>query len=302
MYSRIRNLKAKIHGGVLPAMATPILPNSTSVNRSAIGPLVDLLVDSGVKGLFVGGTTGEGILLSPGQRKLLHEGALAASADRVPVLLHVGSNTTAESVELARHASQIGAHGIVAVTPYFYPVHDDGILAHFQAIASAAPEIPFFGYDIPQMAINGISPALLQKMGANIPSFAGIKSSNPDAQMVRRLIDVAPEHSILLVGNERIALGSLALGADGLISGLSTAIPEPFVNLLDRFFTGQLEEAQYQQRLISRIIDLIPPGARIGAIKSLLEQRGIAVGPPLAPRAVPPPDWQAWEQIQSWID
>ncbi len=298
---KYENLRQKIYGGVLPAMATPIDPDSEKVSGFVVEQLVDFLINSGVNGLFVGGSTGEGILLPQDERMMLHETALSAAAMRVPILVHVGANNTRESISLAEHAASIRADGIVAVTPLFYPVHDDAILGHFKAIAAAAPDTPFFAYDIPQMAVNGVSPDLLRRMKTAIPSFAGVKCSNPNAQKIRELIDVASEDAIVLVGNERIALGSLALGAYGLISGLATAIPEPFVELVKDFFAGELDRARYNQKLINELLDKIPAGARIGAIKDMIDQRGIAAGPPLAPRPQPSSNWLAWEQVKKWL-
>jgi dihydrodipicolinate synthase/N-acetylneuraminate lyase len=110
--------------------------------------------------------------------------------------------------------------------------------------------------------------------------LAGLKSSRVDVQMVRQLIDALPGDRILLAGNESAALGSLALGADGLISGLSTAIPEPFVAMTRAFAAGGIDEAREWQRCINRLLGLLG-GARLGGIKAILEQRGVPVGPPV---------------------
>lgn len=288
----------EIQGGVLPAMATPLGKKGVKVQAESLKPLVDFLIDAGVKGLFVGGTTGEGILLNVEQRMKLHELTLEAIDGRVPALVHVGTNSSAESHALASHAQKIGAKAIVAVTPYFYPLHDRALLSHFQSLAAVVPDTPFFAYDIPQMAVNTVSLDLLADLGRSIPSFAGLKSSVPDAQKVRLLVDAAGDDMIVLAGNERIALGSLAMGVNGLISGLSTAVPEPFVGLASAFSAGDIEEARRQQKKINRILDLIPTGARIGAIKTILAERGIAVGPAVAPRPMPEEGWTAWDQIQ----
>lgn len=294
-------LRQRIYGGVLPAMATPINADSEKVAGRVVEQLVDFLIESGVDGLFVGGSTGEGILLPQSERMMLHETALKAAHKRVPVLVHVGTNNTRESISLAKHAASIDADAIVAVTPFFYQVHDDALLSHFKAIAAAAPDTPFFAYDIPHMAVNGVSPNLLLRMKSDIPSFFGVKCSNPDAQKIRALIDAASTDTMVLVGNERIALGSLALGAHGLISGLASAIPEPFVELVRDFFAGRLERARTYQLLINRLLDPIPAGARIGAIKDMIKQRGIAAGPPLAPRPRLSSDWLAWQQVEKWL-
>jgi dihydrodipicolinate synthase/N-acetylneuraminate lyase len=284
-------------------MATPLASDGYTVNLPAVNQLVDFLIAAGVKGLFIGGTTGEGILLSLKQRQALHERAMTAIAGRIPALLHVGANSTAESVVLARHAHSLDADAIVAVTPTFYPMHDAALGAYYADLAAAAPDTPLLAYDIPHMAVNGISPALLGDLANNLPTFIGVKTSNGDAQVIRRIIDATGPGQLVLAGNERIALGSLSLGAAGLISGLSTAVPEPFVRLTAAFFAGDIAQAQKQQKRINEFLDLIPPGARIGALKSLLEQRGIDVGPPVPPRPlVQAKDWPVWSQISQRLD
>lgn len=277
---QITTLKAALGGGVSPAMATPLIPGSHTVRIEGVPGIVDFLIGKGVKGLFVGGTTGEGTQLDDDQRRILHEAAASAAAGRIPVLLHVGAQRTEAAVELARHAAGLRPAAIVAMTPTFYGMSDTALARYFTAIAAAAPEIPLFLYDIPQFAVNGISPTLLATLARDIPSLAGLKSSRVDIQIVRQLIDALPLEKILLAGNESAALGSLALGADGLISGLSTAIPEPFVAMTRAFAAGNIEAAREWQRTINRLLGVLT-GVRVGGIKAILNQRGIEVGPPV---------------------
>ena len=293
----IQTLKTKLSGGVAPAMATPLLANSYRVNTAVIPRLVDFLLEKGVCGLFVGGTTGEGILLDAEEREKLHAATLAAVNGRVPVLLHVGAQRTETAVALAQHAAANGADALAAVPPTFYGMHDDALAAYFQAVAAAAPRTPLFLYDIPQMAVNGVSPALAARLSRTLPTLAGMKSSRGDVQAVRALIDALPPDKILLAGNESAALGLLALGADGLISGLSTAVPEPFVELTRAFAAGDLVAARRAQRVINALLPLLPAGARIGAIKSLLRERGVDVG--TAVPTLPTPDAPLWPAMQA---
>ncbi|MCB8926450.1 MAG: dihydrodipicolinate synthase family protein [Ardenticatenaceae bacterium] len=297
---KIASLKEKLRGGVAPAVATPVLADGMTVNTAVLPDLIDFLLDAGVSGLFVGGTTGEGVLLSEAERMRLHETAVTVTNGRVPVLLHTGTNQLQSTLVLCRHAAEIGADAVAVVTPFFYTMHDDSLAAYYHEIAASVPEMPLLLYDIPQLAINGISPALLQRLGAEIPSLAGIKTSRPDAQVVRRLLDVAAEHLVVLAGNESVALGLLGLGADGLISGLSTAVPEPYVALTQAFFAGDMAEAQRQQRLINQLLAQLPNGARIGAIKQILTGRGIPMGTAVPPR--PMPDEDVWLKIRPLLD
>lgn len=295
---RIANLKSRVRDGVSPAMATPLVPGTHTVNLAVVPQLVNFLAGKGVKGLFIGGTTGEGTQLDLEQREALHEAAAAAANGRVAVLISVGAQRTDEAVRLTRHAVGLRPDAIVAMTPTFYGMSDAALARYFAAIAAAAPDVPLFVYDIPQFAVNGVGPGLLATLARDIPSLAGLKSSRPDIQMVRQLIDVLPPEKILLAGNESAALGSLALGAHGLISGLSTAIPEPFVAMTRAFAAGDIDEARAWQRCINRLLGVLA-GVRVGGIKAILNQRGIEVGPPVPVLdAVDEPLWaRAEEQL-----
>ena len=298
MQTKIADLKTKLKDGVSPAMATPLLADGYTVNTAVVPQLVNFLLDAGVKGLFVGGTTGEGILLDVAERQKLHEATIAAANGRVPVLIHAGSNRTDSTLALVRHAATIGADAVAIVPPTYYGMHDDSLFDYYQTIAEAIPETPLFLYDIPHMAVNGISPALLRRLSESIPSVAGVKTSRGNAAEVRQIIDAAPDYLIVLAGSERIALGSLAMGAAGLITGLSTAVPEIFVDLTAAFARGDTVKArQYHQRL-NAMLDLLPDGARIGAIKQILAERGVEVGIAVPPRPTPS-NLYLWSQIQS---
>ncbi|GJM41517.1 MAG: 4-hydroxy-tetrahydrodipicolinate synthase [Ardenticatenaceae bacterium] len=300
METKIGELKKKLRGGVAPAVATPLLADGETVNTAVLPQLINFLLDAGASGLFVGGTTGEGVLLSDAERMRLHETAVSVVNGRVPTILHTGTNQLSSTLALCRHADQIGADAVAVVTPYFFKMDDDGLAAYYHQVAEAIPEMPLLLYDIPQLAVNGISPQLLARLGREIPSMAGIKSSRPDAQIVRAMIDATPPHLLFLAGNEAVALGLLALGADGLISGLSTAVPEPYIALTNAFFGGNMAEAQKQHRFINQLLAQLPAGARIGAIKQILTGRGIPMGTAVPPRPMPEED--VWLKIRPFLE
>ena len=105
MKEKIALLKEKLRGGVSPAVATPLLADGFTVNTAVLPDLIHFLLEAGVSGLFVGGTTGEGVLLSETERMRLHETAVTVTNGRVPVLLHTGTNRLADTIALSRHAS-----------------------------------------------------------------------------------------------------------------------------------------------------------------------------------------------------
>lgn len=286
MIEKITTLKEKLRFGVSPALATPLLNDGYTVNVDLIPDLIRFLESKGIKGLFVGGSTGEGILLSVEERMRLHAAAIEQAT--VPVMLHIGANRIDTAVSLARHAAELGADAIAAVTPYYYGFHDEGLLAYYKAIANAAPETPLLLYDIPHMAVNGISVGLLTAVQQQIPTIAGIKTSRGDMIAINALLTSAKDPFISFAGKEPLALGAMSYGFDGLVSGLSTAIPEPFVALVDAFAHGDLDLARKWQQTINELLEMMPAGYRIGAIKKILDERGFAVGTAVPPRPMPP--------------
>ncbi len=301
MKEKIAELKGKVSGGVSPAMATPLLADGYSVNTAVIPQLVDFLIAANVSGLFVAGTTGEGILLDEAQRMRLLESTVTAANGRLPIIVHTGTVRTDSTLRLSQHAAQLGVDAVAVVPPYFYGIHNDSLFDYYTTITAAIPETPLFLYDIPHLAINGISPSLLNRLHEACPSIAGVKTSRLNAQDIRLLLDSRPEETIILAGNERIALGSLAMGADGLITGVSTAIPELFVGLTDAVANSDVATAQKWHRAINKMLDMIPAGERIGAIKSILTARGIDVGTAVPPRPMPK-NLNLWSKIQPLLD
>jgi len=303
--SKVSILKSKLMHGVTPALATPLESDGYTVNTAVIPQLVEFLIEAGVSGLFVGGTTGEGILLDVPQRKRLHEAATKAANDshafagtgRLPVILHIGGNRIDTAVTLAKHAAELKVDAIAAVTPYYYGVPVEGLISYYRAIAAAAPDLPLLLYDIPHMAINGITAVSMQTLIQEVPTISGIKTSRRNVDSVRQIIDAAPESFIVLAGAESAALGTLALGADGLISGLSTAVPEPFVALTKAVAEGNLAAARRHQQKINQILACLPAGKRIGAIKVILAERGIEMGTAVPPR--PMPNAGIWPAMQA---
>jgi len=301
MSDKITQLRARLMHGVAPALATPLQKDGYTVNTAVTHQLIDFLAARKTTGVLIGGTTGEGIMLSLTERKRLHEAGIAAcKAQNRPYisLTHVGTNTVKDTIDLTQHAIEHSTDAILVLCPYFLKLTDNDLFAYFRHISQIAGDTPMMVYDIPHLAINGISPALLTRL-ETLPNFAGIKCSGRDGQIIRALIHALPEGKIFLAGNEKIALGTLAMGAHGMISGLSTAIPEPFVDLCQAVGRGDLAAAQIAHAQINTILTMYDAPHRIGSIKHLLEERGVPVGKPIPPRAAVTTSY--WPAIANYL-
>ncbi|MFT5195900.1 MAG: dihydrodipicolinate synthase/N-acetylneuraminate lyase [Cellvibrionaceae bacterium] len=293
---KITEFKNRLSYGISPALATPL--SGYEVKADVATELATWLIGKGSKGLFIGGTTGEGITLDHDQRKRLHAAAIPACKQAGGVAMaHVGTNNLRDTIDLATHAAENGAD-IVSILPgYFYGLSDDTILDYFKTVGETVPQVGLMFYDIPHMAVNGASPVLVKKLCAAVPNFVGLKSSRKDALVIRSLIEALDGVRFILTGNEQMAAGLQVLGAAGMITGLSTAVPEPFVEMGAALEKGDIATAQKCQSKINRILNLTPDGARIAFIKKIITERGFDVGDPIPPR--PPTNEHFWERVQT---
>ena len=293
---QIIELKNRVAYGISPALATPLA--GYEVKTDVAAELAKWLIEKGSKGLFIGGTTGEGITLDLEQRKRLHAVAIPACKSAGGVAMaHVGTNNLRDTLDLATHAAENGADIIAVLPGYFYGLADDAVFDYFKAISDALPQVGLMYYDIPHLAVNGASPALVKRMCAELPNFVGLKSSRNDALVIRSLVEALDDVRFILSGNEKMASGLQVLGAVGMITGLSTAIPEPFIEIGNAIKAGDIAAAQKAQSQINRILSLTPAGKRIAFIKRIASERGFDVGDPLPPR--PATDGSFWVAAQA---
>jgi 4-hydroxy-tetrahydrodipicolinate synthase len=271
-----------IHGTVT-AMATPFDADGR-FDPDATGRLASWLVERGVDALFVGGTTGEGLLLSHDEHGQLARATVEAAGGEVSVLAQVGCASTAQSVALAEQAAKAGVDGIVVLSPYFFSVDQAAMVAHFAAVAAAAPETPTYLYNIPGNTRNHIAPAVVSALLEKAPNFAGIKDSSKDLVLLQNFLALAPLGFAVLVGSDSVLLSGMASGAVGVVSAASNVFPEVVVEAVRAFTGGKLQEAQAAQQRLNQMLGVLKLGPPLSGYKAGLALREMPVGglrPPL---------------------
>jgi dihydrodipicolinate synthase/N-acetylneuraminate lyase len=207
------------------------------------------------------------------------ERILAHVDRRVPIIVNCGHVTTAGTIELARHAAAAGADAVAAVFPFYYPVSDDDAVDHFRTVASAVPGLPLFAYYF-RRGLQAEQTLYLREIAPNV---VGMKDAVGDyASLLSHVVLLGNSFSIL-EGSETLAFAALTLGVDGLVSGIATAFPEPFVRLRRLIQAGQLDEARKAQAVIYGLAQAFYGSNPWGRIKRALQLRGIDVGPPRPP-------------------
>jgi dihydrodipicolinate synthase/N-acetylneuraminate lyase len=270
--------------GVIAAMLTPMAEGGARIDLEAAGRLAGWLVDKGVHGLYIAGTTGEGLYLTPEEhRGLVH--AVVKAAKDVPVVAHVGALTTAQAGELARQAVRADATAVAAIPPPYYGLNREELLGYFSAIASAAESLPLYLYNIPSHARNELSPAFVAECGRLVPSVRGIKDSSGAPGRIPDLVKTLGPGFDVVCGNDDKILHAFQVGAAGIVASGAGVFPELYLGLHAAWKGGRLANAQAAQARIVAMQQALGNGARLGWYKDVLALRGIPVGgvrPPLA--------------------
>lgn len=277
--------------GVIAAMLTPMKAGGTQFDSEAAGRLTAWLVDKGVHGLYIAGTTGEGLYLSPDEHQALTR-AVVQAAKGIPVAVHVGALTTAQAVVLARQAAQAGATAVAAIPPPYFSLTQAELLAYFTAVAAAAAPLPLYLYNIPSHARNELPPALVAELGRIIPTVGGIKDSSGFPGRIPDLVrTLGPEYDVVC-GNDDKALNAFQVGAAGIVASGASLFPELYLEMHAAWKAGKTQEAETAQAKIVAMQLALGNGARLGWYKYVLAQRGIPVGGVRAPLLDPSPTEQ----------
>ena len=217
--------------GTLAAALTPLRDGGDALDEAAFAPYVDFLAAAGLDGLLALGTTGEGVLLAPDERRSAAELFLDAARGRLDVAVHCGAQTTADTVALAAHAAEAGAAAVAVISPPYFALDDPALLAHHAAAARACAPLPFYVYEFADRSGYAVPPAVLGRLREEAPNFAGLKVSDAPWE---RFAPYLIEGLDVFVGPEALIVRGLASGAAGVVSGLAAAFPDEVVALARR--------------------------------------------------------------------
>ena len=251
--------------GVLTALVTPF--RDGRVDEDAFVRLVERQISAGVHGLVPVGTTGEASTLGRDELRRVTELCVATAAGRVPVVAGCGSNSTAGAVELVRQAAEVGAAAALVVTPYYNRPSQEGLYAHFAAVAEAGGP-PVLIYNVPSRTGVDISNDTVARL-ARLPGVAGIKDATGDLARASLMRRACPEDFVLLSGDDGSALGYMAHGGRGVISVTSNLAPGPCAEQMAAALAGDFARAlALQDRLIALhralFLDASPAPAKWG--------------------------------------
>jgi 4-hydroxy-tetrahydrodipicolinate synthase len=258
--------------GVYAALATPRSRTSIEGDAAALLDYLDAIVRSGVDGLVLFGSTGEFVHFDLAERMRLLMFAVRRS--RVPVLVNASHSTLVGAVDLAEHAFEVGAAGVLLMPPYFYS-YSDGQLARFyeEFVQLLGGKIPIYLYNLP-FSTNRISAELAERLFSS-GAFAGIKDSSGDWHTFEALNALQTKQRIqLLIGNESLYLPARTAGAHGIVSGVAAAIPELLVAMDEAFRNSDLDRAQQLNLRLQEFVEWLDKFPATVGIKQAAAGRG----------------------------
>jgi N-acetylneuraminate lyase len=270
----------RLHG-LVAACHTPFQPDG-QLNIAAVEPQAEHLVRSGVRAVFVGGTTGESQSLTVDERIALAERwSEVVRGGETRLVVHVGSNCLGDARTLAAHAQSVGAAAISAMAPnYFKPRTLDDLIACCADVARAAPRLPFYFYDIPSLTgVHLPMPEFLLAAMDRIPTLAGLKFTNSDLMAFQQCLHVGDGRFDIPWGTDECLLAALALGACGGVGSSYNFAAPLYHRLLAAFERGDMATARIEQYRSVQLVDLLARYGYLAASKATMGFLGIDVGP-----------------------
>ena len=295
--------------GIIPAFYACYAPDG-SISTERVKALTRHLIAKGVKGVYVGGSSGECIYQHPDERKAVLEAVMSEAKGKITVIAHVACNNTADSVELAAHAEKCGVDAIASIPPIYFHLPNDAIAAYWNAMSAAAPNTEYVNYNIPQLAGTALTMPLLQTMLKN-PNVIAVKNSSMPTQDIQLFKDAGiqargEDGFAVFNGPDEQFVSGRVMGADGGIGGTYAVMPELFIRMNELIEKGDIPTARAIQYKADRIIYKMceAKGNLYAVMKEILRRMyGLELGGVRAPLAnLAPEDEAVVAEAQKMIE
>jgi 4-hydroxy-tetrahydrodipicolinate synthase len=273
--------------GVVVPMITPFKGKEMEeVDHEAFRKLTNYLIENGVSGLMVNGTSGEFNLQNHDERKAAVRTVVNTSKGRVPVIAGVSETSTKNALDLALDAKKAGATALIATGPIYYRTDDAGLLSHFHKLIERT-DLPLMIYNIPGWVGYNIPPKVVVDLVARHPrKVAGVKFTTNDLGMFLEFLRPLKDKISIMIGSDPLIHPALELGAAGAVVGSANVLPFETSQIFELFAKGQIEKARVMQAKIDGFTETMVLGTYPAGLKEGLKFLGLDCGqvrPPLMP-------------------
>ena len=243
-------MKNTVFKGMATAIVTPMTENG--IDYEALGRFIEFQIENGINAIVVMGTTGENATIEPEDQTAVIRFTVEKVAGRVPVVAGTGTNDTSHVLRNTVNACQAGADAVLVVTPYYNKATQNGLIAHFTAVADASTK-PVILYNVPSRTSCNLLPKTVAKL-AEHPNIVGIKEASGNMDQVVEISALCGDKIDIYSGEDSLTVPMLSMGAAGCISVLSNPAPRQAVEMAQRFFRGDIQGAADAQRKLLPLI------------------------------------------------
>lgn len=269
--------------GVFSALITPFTAEE-DINETALRNVVDRTIGGGIHGLVPNGSTGEFFSQTISERRRVVEIVVDQTAGRVPVLAHVGALRTVDAVELARHAEETGAAGVMAVAPFYEPLGAAEIRTYFQAIADSV-SIPVMIYNIPSATGVCLGVEDLVHIASLSENIKYVKDTSGDFGQAVRLVHECGNVLTAFIGMDTYFLATFLEGGAGTIVGSCNFMTPRLISIYDAIHAGDLVRAKKDWDILFPVLQFLVSNPYVPAVKGAMEILGLSPGPARGPIA-----------------
>jgi 4-hydroxy-tetrahydrodipicolinate synthase len=229
--------------GCATALVTPFTGDGT-VDEKRLRELIEYQIAGGVRVLVPCGTTGESVTMSDDENRFVIRTTVELSRGRAKVIAGTGSNSTSVTIERSKAARELGVDGVLTVAPYYNKPTQEGLYAHFRAIAEAVNGLPVVIYNVPGRTSSNISADTTLRLARDCDNIVAVKEASGNLSQIMEILRSRPEGFRVISGDDALTLPMIALGADGLISVASNEAPKLMSELNDQALAGHWDEAR----------------------------------------------------------
>ena len=255
------------------ALITPF-NDDYSVDFDALAKIIEYNIEGGTEYLVILGTTAENATLNAEEQQLVIKKAVEVNAGRLPLVLGAGGNNTAALTESLKKKDVSAFSAVLSVSPYYNRPSQAGIFAHYTQVAKAS-KLPVILYNVPGRTGSNVLPETVIKLANAESNIIGVKEAMGDLTQMMRLIKDRPEGFLVLSGDDMIALPTVSVGGEGVISVLGQGLPDIFSSMIREGLSGNFETAYAKHYKLMRATDLIFAEGNPAGIKALLAHKGL---------------------------
>ncbi|MET3505739.1 N-acetylneuraminate lyase [Halalkalibacter oceani] len=260
--------------GVIPALVTPFTREG-KINDRVLRQIIEMNLEKGVTGFYVGGSTGEALLLSQEERKYIVDIVSDETRGKAKLIAQIGSFATKHAIELAEHAEKAGVEAISSVPPFYYQFKQDELKAYYHDLVKAV-ELPMILYHVPSLAGVSLTAESIRELFQGT-QIVGIKHTSYDLLHLQLLLDTYP-NKVIINGHDELYLASLTVGCQSSIGSTFNFMAEKFL-LIDRLYKeGKIEEARSIQNEVNEVVAVLLKIGVFQGVKAALALQGIECG------------------------